>query len=133
MPTRKLPNNLEAEKSVLGACFLSKYALQKACELLQPESFYDEKNSKIFQILIDLGKTKKYLVEQLSSIGVNYQDIDYVFLTHTHDDHISALNVFLKDHKATLVISKDMYKQLKNIDQIEHVLVYDDNPVIGLL
>ncbi len=83
-----------------------------------------------FQILIDLGKTKKYLVEQLASIGVNYQDIDYVFLTHTHDDHISALNVFLKDHKATLVVSRDMYKQLKNINQIEHVLVYDDNPVI---
>ncbi len=58
MPTRKLPNNLEAEKSVLGACFLSKYALQKACELLQPESFYDEKNSKIFQILIDLNEEK---------------------------------------------------------------------------
>ena len=27
---RELPNNLEAEESVLGSCFLSKYALQKA-------------------------------------------------------------------------------------------------------
>ena len=29
MPIKVLPNNLEAEESVLGACFLSKYALMK--------------------------------------------------------------------------------------------------------
>ena len=54
MPLRTLPSNLEAEESVLGACFLSKYALQKATENLSPESFYDEKNSKIFSAIIDL-------------------------------------------------------------------------------
>ena len=43
-----LPNNLEAEESVLGSCFLSKNALQKASESLTPESFYNEKNAKIF-------------------------------------------------------------------------------------
>lgn len=54
MPVRNLPNNLEAEESVLGSCFLSKYALQKANESLLPESFYNEKNSKIFQAMITL-------------------------------------------------------------------------------
>ena len=52
MPTRVLPNNLEAEESVLGACFLSKYALQKAGETLTPESFYSDKNAKIFAVII---------------------------------------------------------------------------------
>ena len=50
MPIRTLPNNLEAEESVLGACFLSKYALQKASENLTPESFYNEKNSVEWRI-----------------------------------------------------------------------------------
>ena len=54
MPLRTLPNNLEAEESVLGACFLSKYALQKAAESLSPESFYDEKNQKIFTTMVEL-------------------------------------------------------------------------------
>ena len=54
MPTRTLPNNLEAEESVLGSCFLSKYALQKATETLTADSFYNERNSKIFQTMIDL-------------------------------------------------------------------------------
>ena len=50
MANKIMPNNLEAEESVLGACFLSKYALQKATESLLPESFYSEKNAKIFTI-----------------------------------------------------------------------------------
>ncbi len=54
MPLRTLPNNLEAEESVLGACFLSKYALQKATESLNPDSFYDEKNKKIFITINEL-------------------------------------------------------------------------------
>ncbi len=58
MPTKVMPNNLEAEESVLGSCFLSKYALQKAIENLTPESFYSEKNGKIFAIMNDLVDEK---------------------------------------------------------------------------
>ena len=58
MPARVLPNNIEAEESVLGACFLSKYALQKASETLIPEAFYNEKNGKIFSAMISLIEEK---------------------------------------------------------------------------
>ena len=56
MALKTLPNNLEAEQSVLGSCFLSKYALERACEQLTEESFYSDKNAKIFaslQALLD--------------------------------------------------------------------------------
>lgn len=55
---RIMPNNLEAEESVLGACFLSKYALQKASESLTEESFYNEKNGKIFATMLALNEEK---------------------------------------------------------------------------
>ena len=58
MALKTLPNNLEAEESVLGACFLSKYALQKACENLTEESFYSDKNAKIFATLSSLMEQK---------------------------------------------------------------------------
>lgn len=58
MALKTMPNNIEAEKSVLGACFLSKYALQKACESLNYESFYDDKNSKIFSSMQTLNENK---------------------------------------------------------------------------
>lgn len=83
-----------------------------------------------FKILLDVGKTKKYLTEKLKAIGVDANDIDYVFLTHTHDDHISALKTFLKGHKATLVVTKEMFMQLHDLENIEHVLIYDENPEI---
>lgn len=54
MPIRSMPNNLEAEQSVLGSCFLSKYALQKATENLTSQSFYNEKNAKIFLAMTNL-------------------------------------------------------------------------------
>lgn len=58
MTTRGMPNNPEAEQSVLGACFLSKHALQKAGENLTPESFYIEKNAKIFSCMLNLMEEK---------------------------------------------------------------------------
>lgn len=51
MAVKTMPNNIEAEKSVLGACFLSKYALEKSCEALSAEAFYYDANSKIFLCL----------------------------------------------------------------------------------
>ena len=58
MAIKSLPNNLEAEQSVLGSCFLSKYALQRACETLTEDSFYSEKNAKIFASLSSLLEAK---------------------------------------------------------------------------
>ncbi len=58
MPARIMPNNQEAEESVLGACFLSKYALQKANENLTPEAFYNDKNAKIFSAMVNLAEEK---------------------------------------------------------------------------
>lgn len=58
MALKSLPNNLEAEKSVLGACFLSKYALQKVCENLSEDSFYSDKNGKIFASMQSLMEQK---------------------------------------------------------------------------
>lgn len=58
MALRELPHNLEAEESVLGACFLSKEALNTAVENLGEDSFYDDKNAKIFKALTSLVDQK---------------------------------------------------------------------------
>ena len=53
MNGRELPQDLNAEKSVLGSMFLSKYALQRASEMLSPDQFYADSNSHIFRVLSD--------------------------------------------------------------------------------
>ncbi len=49
-----MPHNLEAEQSVLGSMFLSKYAVQKAMELLTKDVFYLEANGIIFEAISNL-------------------------------------------------------------------------------
>ena len=56
MTERVIPHNLEAEQSVLGSMFLSKYALQKCVESLSSEQFYSDANSKIFSIISYLAE-----------------------------------------------------------------------------
>jgi replicative DNA helicase len=58
MAEKVLPHNIEAEQSVLGAMFLSQYALQKGVETLNKEVFYLEKHSKIFNCIKDLAEKK---------------------------------------------------------------------------
>ncbi len=58
MATKKIPQNLEAEMSVLGVCFLNKYALDKICEELAADMFYSEENRKIFVAIKDLHDAK---------------------------------------------------------------------------
>ena len=51
-----MPQNVEAEMSVLGVCFLNKYALEKVCEEVDGSMFYNEANRKIFEALEELHK-----------------------------------------------------------------------------
>lgn len=56
MNERTLPHNIEAEQSVLGSMFLSKYALQKCVELLEPNQFFLDSHHKIFQAICHLAE-----------------------------------------------------------------------------
>ena len=49
-----LPYNLDAEKSLIGSMFWSKYSLEKACEEIEKEYFYSDNNAKIFEVIKDL-------------------------------------------------------------------------------
>ena len=44
-------------------------------------------------ILIDAGKSARALCRALASVGASPADLDAVFITHEHSDHISALPV----------------------------------------
>lgn len=59
MAARKMPQNLEAEMSVLSACFLMPSAADKVCENLTAEMFFSEANRKIFEAIFNLHENKK--------------------------------------------------------------------------
>src|SRR5574344_3171992 len=57
MAERVMPHNIEAEKSVLGSMFLTKYALEKSMEELTPDAFFLDANGKIFDAISTLATT----------------------------------------------------------------------------
>ena len=60
MATTKIPpHNEEAEQSVLGAILLSKEAIGLIAERLTAEDFYDTRNAKIFDAMLDLFEQGK--------------------------------------------------------------------------
>lgn len=54
------------------------------------------------QFLIDAGLNCKKIVERLQRIGVAPEEIDGIFITHNHSDHIAALDVFCKKYKTPI-------------------------------
>ncbi len=59
MATRKMPQNLDAEMSVISACLLMPSAADKVCENLSPEMFFSDANRKIFEAVFELHEHKK--------------------------------------------------------------------------
>ena len=52
---RSIPSNREAEQSLLSTMFISKYALDKAVDLLSVDDFYYDNNRVIFNALLSLN------------------------------------------------------------------------------
>ena len=63
-------------------------------------------------ILIDAGKSARALCASLDGIGVGIDEIDAIFITHEHRDHISALETLLKNHKIPVHIVSASAKKL---------------------
>lgn len=105
MAVKQMPQNNEAEMSVLGVCFLNKYALEKVCEEVDGTMFYNEANRRIFEALVELHKTntpvdittiKNELDKQknLNAIGgIEYisEVIDSVATTANLDSYIKII------------------------------------------
>src|SRR5260370_103547 len=56
---RPLPQNIEAERSVLGAILIDNHALNTAIEKLKPEGFFSDANRRIFKFMIEGGEAQQ--------------------------------------------------------------------------
>ncbi len=129
---REIPHNIEAEQSVLGAMFLSKYAIQKSIESLNKESFFLEKHGKIFEtikelytdnVAIDITTVTNKLKDKkiLKEIG----GVEY--LTEILDQTPTAANI---DHYLKIVEDKSILRNLiEEATQIATLGYNSDLPV----
>src|ERR1700739_536402 len=71
---RPMPQNVEAERSILGAILLDNHALNTAIEKLKPTDFFHDHHRRIYQQMIALGEAQQAidlvtLTEQLQRSG----------------------------------------------------------------
>lgn len=78
------------------------------------------------KILLDVGMTVKYIKEKLSELSVAIEDIDYIFITHVHDDHIKALKNLIKKYKPIICLSPKMFAELDFLKYYENIILYND-------
>lgn len=69
------------------------------------------------KILVDLGTSSLYAEKRLREINIEPEEIDGIFITHTHVDHIKGIKVFLKKYNTKLYLSeiilKEIYTEIK--------------------
>ena len=78
------------------------------------------------KILLDLGTTVKYIKEKLSELSVSLDEIDYIFITHVHDDHIKALKQYIKRYQGTICVSPQMFSELEDLQYYNNIMLYND-------
>ena len=101
---RQMPQNLEAEMSVLGVAFIDNTMITKIVEEVTPDMFYDEKNKIIFnaikklhddKIPLDITTLKDELdkAKKLNTVGLDYisEVIDSVITCANIDYYIKII------------------------------------------
>ena len=53
------PQALDLEEAVLGALMLEKDAVMEVTDILEPESFYDDRHRKVYEAILDLSRNLK--------------------------------------------------------------------------
>lgn len=66
-------------------------------------------------ILIDAGFSFKQLSGRIRDIGRDIADVEHLFITHEHNDHVQSLRVMLKRHKPTIWTSGGTLRAIRGM------------------
>ena len=83
------------------------------------------------KILIDLGTTSTYVINELDKLGIKPEEIEAILITHTHVDHIHGLKSFIKKYKTKVYVTEKLLGLLEEeIGCFDYELYQDKQAII---
>jgi len=73
-------------------------------------TFISDSNTNI---LVDIGVSKKRVEEGLKEKNIDPKDLDGIFITHEHSDHISGLGVFSRKYNVPIYSTSETIEYIK--------------------
>ncbi|MHA1911274.1 MAG: MBL fold metallo-hydrolase [Candidatus Kariarchaeaceae archaeon] len=70
--------------------------------------------SETTKILIDIGLSYKIITQELKKIGVDFNQIDAILITHAHSDHIGTLPIIWSKHKNIPIYASEQTFEYSN-------------------
>lgn len=80
-------------------------------------------------ILIDAGTSKKRIEEGLRALDLSFSDINAIFVTHEHTDHIAALRTILKKYPIPIYATKGTIAGIKDSDKKNEMVSSEFIPI----
>ena len=81
-------------------------------------------------ILVDAGRSTKYIKGALASVGLTPEDISAILLTHSHSDHTSALKVWSSHYKipihASRAVCSAVFTKCDGTLLCPHALIFEE-------
>ncbi len=122
------PQATEIERAVLGALMIDKDAYAVVCETLLPESFYEPRNQKVYQAIMELSLKERpvdiwTVTEQLAKQG----DLEMVggpgYITELSSRVASSANI---EYHARIIAQKSLARQLISFSSNIQTKAFDE-------
>ena len=129
------PQNIEAEKSVLGSLMMDSKSIDIIIDILRPDDFYQTKHKIIFEAMVDLYQNKEPIdILSLSGRLKDKKQLDAAggtsYLTELVNSVPTSSNA---KHYAEIVHKKSVLRDLIESSEHIHHLGYNEEDEIDLI
>ena len=83
-------------------------------------------NTGKHELLIDVGMNIKYINSKLEELNTSLDNIEYIFITHSHSDHIASLDKIIKNYNPMIYIDSKCMNEIKCLEDYNNINL-DDN------
>ena len=85
------------------------------------------------KFLIDTGMSYSYIKDKLFLLGVTPDEINFILVTHSHNDHVRCLHTFARVFNTKVYLSEETYQEYYKKEYLKNYeFIKDDVNILGI-